>query len=99
MVGTGGWEARWLRIMHAKHFLVIRSLARGQSPSYKGLTEGLTFLPPGHIRQREQRPGLCGLLREAQTSKPNIALIPHSAGGRAPLEETRKPSGRRNDAM
>ena len=31
----------------------------------------------------------------------NLTLhsIPHSAGGRAPLEETRKPSGRRNDAM
>jgi len=38
MVGTGGWKAQWLGIMHAKHFLVIRSLAHGQSPAYKGLS-------------------------------------------------------------
>ena len=50
MVGTGGWEAPRLGIMHAKHFLVIRSLARGQSPAYKGLSlKDLTFLPPGYI--------------------------------------------------
>ena len=50
MVGTGGWEAPRLGITHAKHFLVIRSLARGQSPAYKGLSlKDLTFLPPGYI--------------------------------------------------